>query len=152
MRTTHCGLVAPAGFDACYERWVQLFGATSVPVARVLAAVFVGGAIGASARWAVSEAIAADEASWAWATLIVNVAGSFAIGLAARRLELDSLAWAFAVTGVLGGFTTFSALAVQLNDLVEAERTAMAVFYGAVTLGAGVAATLLAGVREDGRR
>jgi fluoride ion exporter CrcB/FEX len=52
------------------------------------------------------------------------------------------------VTGVLGGFTTFSALAVQLNDLVEADRTPMAVLYGAVTLGAGVGATLLAGGRR----
>jgi len=141
-------LTAAAGIEACYERSVQLFGAWSIPLARVLAAVFVGGAIGATGRWAVSEVIAADEASWAWATLIVNVAGALAIGLAARRIALDSLAWAFVVTGVLGGFTTFSALAVQLNDLVEADRTPMAVLYGAVTLGAGVGATLLAGGRR----
>jgi fluoride ion exporter CrcB/FEX len=48
------------------------------------------------------------------------------------------------VTGILGGFTTFSALAVELNDLADAERLPLAVLYGAVTLSAGVGATFVA--------
>jgi fluoride ion exporter CrcB/FEX len=48
------------------------------------------------------------------------------------------------VTGVLGGFTTFSALAVELNDLADAERLPIAVLYGAVTLVAGIGATFVA--------
>jgi len=85
-----------------------------------------------------------DPGSWPWATLIVNVVGSLAIGFAARRLIVDTVGWAFVVTGLLGGFTTFSAFAVQLNAMVEAERTELAVVYGAVTLVAGVGATLIA--------
>jgi CrcB protein len=67
-----------------------------------------------------------------------------AIGFAARRLMVGTIGWAFVVTGLLGGFTTFSALAVQLNALVEAERSELALAYGAVTLSAGVGATLIA--------
>ena len=59
-------------------------------------------------------------------------------------LSVGTSAWAFAVTGVLGGFTTFSALAVELNDFADAERLPLAVLYGAVTLVAGIGATFIA--------
>lgn len=130
---------------SCYERPVQLFGATSSPLSHVLGAVAVGGAVGATGRWAIGEVLPTEPGVWPWATLLVNVLGSLVIGFAVRGIDRDSLWWALAVTGVLGGFTTFSALAVELNDLVEAERTAIAVAYGGVTLAAAVAATLVAG-------
>jgi fluoride exporter len=82
--------------------------------------------------------------SWPWATLIVNVVGCLAIGVAARRLGRHTRAWAFTVTGVLGGFTTFSAFAVELNDLAESGRLPVAVAYGAFSIADGVAATTLA--------
>ena len=115
----------------------------------VLGAVAFGGVIGATGRWAVAEAMGAfgdahHPGAWGWATLFVNVVGSFLIGFAARRLDRDSVAWAFAVTGVLGGFTTFSALAVEMNDLADAGRLPLAIVYGAVTLAAGIAAAALA--------
>jgi fluoride exporter len=117
--------------------------------AAVLGAIAAGGAIGATGRWSVSWLFdAADPtaptAAWPWATLVVNVVGCALIGLAARALVRESLGWEFAVTGVLGGFTTFSALAVELNDLAEADRLPLAVAYGAATLVAGVGATFLA--------
>jgi CrcB protein len=87
-------------------------------------------------------------ATWPWATLIVNVVGCVAIGVAARRVARDTTAWAFVVTGVLGGFTTFSAFAVELNDLAEADRLPLAAAYGAVTVVAGVVATMIAGGRR----
>ena len=130
---------------------MELFGATSSPLSRVLAAVAFGGAVGATGRWAVGELIPAEPGAWPWATLVVNVVGSLAIGFAARGVDRDTLRWALLVTGVLGGFTTFSALAVELNDFVEAERTAVAVTYGAVTLAAGVLATMVAGNGVPGR-
>ena len=111
---------------------------------RVLAAVALGGAGGATARWAVGTPWTLEPGTWPWATLLVNVLGSLAIGFAARSLIVDTIGWAFVVTGLLGGFTTFSALAVELNSLVEAERPELAVAYGAVTLIAGVGATLVA--------
>lgn len=114
----------------------------------VFGAIAVGGAVGATGRWAVTWLFdtmgsASQTPSWPWATLVINVVGCVLIGLAARRLARETMGWDFAVTGVLGGFTTFSTLAVELNDLAEADRLPLAVAYGAVTLAAGVAATFL---------
>lgn len=86
--------------------------------------------------------------TWPWATLIVNVVGCVLIGFAARFVVRDTAAWAFVVTGVLGGFTTFSALAVELDDLAEAERMSLAIAYGAVTLAVGTGATMIADARR----
>lgn len=137
---------------------MQVFDRTTPLEPHVLAAVAVGGAIGATGRWFVAWALDAIGAghqvgAWPWSTLLVNVVGCVLIGLAARRatggmsggIERNSTTWAFAVTGVLGGFTTFSALAIELNDMADAGRLPLAVLYGAVTLAAGVGATMLAG-------
>lgn len=128
---------------------MQVIGQSTPFAPTVVGAIACGGALGASARWGVAELVAAigsepPPASWPWATFVVNVVGCVLIGLAARRLLRPSIAWDFTVTGVLGGFTTFSALAVELNDLAEADRLSMAIAYGAATLAAGVAATLIA--------
>lgn len=137
----------------CYERGVQEIFDETAPVSppmsrRVLGAVAIGGAIGAAGRWGVAEAMGAFGAhhpgAWGWATLIVNVVGSLMIGFAARQLDRNTVAWAFVVTGVLGGFTTFSALAVEINDLADAGRMPLAIGYGAITLATGIAAVALA--------
>jgi CrcB protein len=131
----------------CYEREVQTVDRPFAPY--VLGAIAAGGAIGATGRWGVAELFDAAgtphvPGTWPWATLVVNVIGCLLIGLAARTLATGTVAWSFAVTGVLGGFTTFSALAVELNDLADAERLPMAVLYGGVTLVAGIGATVVA--------
>lgn len=117
-------------------------------------AVATGGAIGATARWFVAWAFASMGANhvpgtWPWATLVVNILGCLMIGFAARHVERNTRAWAFMVTGVLGGFTTFSALAIELNDLAEADRMTLAIVYGAVTLAAGIGATAIADEWKD---
>ncbi|MGB0115150.1 MAG: CrcB family protein [Ilumatobacteraceae bacterium] len=128
---------------------LQMFdrGAPTSPL--VLCVVALGGALGASGRWAVGamfDAVSTPQGAvaWGWATLIVNVVGAFLIGIVARRMERDTMGWAFTVTGVLGGFTTFSAFAMSINDLADADRMALAIGYGAVTLLAGIGATLVA--------
>ncbi|HSL73983.1 MAG TPA: CrcB family protein [Ilumatobacteraceae bacterium] len=115
----------------------------------LLAAIAVGGALGATGRWGVGWVLddlgsATEPGVWPWATLIVNVVGCLLIGLAARLLVPDTVAWAFVVTGILGGFTTFSAVAVELNDFAAASRLPMAIAYGTVSIAAGVAATFVA--------
>jgi CrcB protein len=119
----------------------------------VLAAVAVGGALGATGRWAVNWLVETtvwqrQPAGWPWATLTVNIVGALLIGVAARRIDRYTIAWAFAVTGILGGFTTFSALAIELNDMADADRLSLAIAYAGVTLAAGIAATAVA----EGRR
>ncbi len=129
---------------------MQVFDRSTPFAPHVLGAVALGGAIGAAGRWAVARGAdslgwADSGAGWPWATLIVNLVGCLLIGFAARHIVRDTTTWAFTVTGILGGFTTFSALAVELNDLADADRLPLAVLYGAVTLAAGVAATAIAG-------
>jgi CrcB protein len=127
---------------------VQVFDRSAPFSATVLCAVAAGGSIGASGRWLVSWALDAGDmghvaGTWPWATLVVNLVGCLLIGVVARLVARDTVSWAFVVTGLLGGFTTFSALAVELNDLAEADRMTLAIAYGAVTLAGGVAATLV---------
>lgn len=111
---------------------------------RAVAAVAVGGAAGAGARWLVASAVTSQPGEWPWATVVVNLVGCLAIGVAARRLEPGSIAWDVAVTGVLGGFTTMSALAVELDALADGGRSGLALAYAAVSLGGGVGAAALA--------
>ena len=134
---------------------MEMFTHTPPKTPRVVGVVALGGAIGAAARWAAGTPWTLEPGSWPWATLFVNVLGSLAIGFAARRLIVGTVGWAFVVTGLLGGFTTFSAFAVQLNAMVQADRTELALVYGAVTLIAGVGASLIAragSIRQELRR
>ncbi len=100
-----------------------------------------GGAIGAGARYLVNVTCAAClGAAFPWATLIVNVVGSFLMGIVvATSLPLlgGSAAWrTFLATGILGGFTTFSAFSLDAWELFERQHTALAVSYiaGSVVL------------------
>lgn len=122
-------------------------GDTGAMHPRMLGAVAVGGAAGASARWGVAELVRAlgdthPPDAFPWATFAVNVLGSLCIGIAAARLVRGTRRWAFVVTGVLGGFTTMSAFAVELNDLADANRNGTAVVYTTATLAISAAAFL----------
>lgn len=84
--------------------------------------VALGGAIGSVCRYGLYRLVPLSWASVGLATGLVNVAGSFAMGLLASALahRLGN-AWApFLLTGLLGGFTTFSAF--SLDTLVMWER------------------------------
>ncbi len=108
----------------------------------VVLVVALGGVLGASVRWGIADW--ADHISpghvFPWATLIVNVVGSAAIALAARRWVTSGRMWAFVVTGVLGGFTTFSAFTVDVVMLLDDGRSALALTYLASTLLVGYGA------------
>ncbi len=107
------------------------------------AAVAAGSVVGASARWAVTELAdieAAANGAFPWHTLGENVLGCLLIGLFAVRLT-GVVARGFVVTGMLGGFTTMSAFAVETNDLADAGRTDLAVAYVLASIAAGLAAT-----------
>jgi len=105
--------------------------------------VGVGGAIGALARWGVHEIIPRHPGEFPWSTLIVNVIGCALIGLAAPRFARRADLWLVSITGLLGGFTTYSSFAVESRDLVDAGRSGLAITYVAVTMIAGLAATEL---------
>lgn len=91
----------------------------------------LGGAVGALTRYALVEAF-----PHLVTTLVINVLGSFLLGLLVSRRREDPWSQAVIGTGVLGGFTTWSALAVQVVDA----SAGVAVVYLALTLGLGTAA------------
>ena len=104
--------------------------------------VALGGAIGASARFAVKLAAARlFGMGFPVGTLCVNVLGSFAIGvLAVLLLDRASPMAPFLLTGVLGGFTTFSAFSLDTLMLWERGQPGLALVYVILS----VAASLLA--------
>jgi len=110
------------------------------------AAVGLGGALGAMARFALSAAIGAHHV-FPWATLAINIAGSFAIGLVwgAYGTAEWFQQWGrlFLVVGLLGGFTTFSAFSLETLNLLQGARYAIAAGYVAASVAACLVAVLL---------
>lgn len=111
--------------------------------------VAFGGAIGSVLRWAVSAAVARltrQAAVFPWATLGVNLAGSLAIGfvlgLTLERQPLPAATRLFIVTGVLGGFTTFSAFSAETLALLRSGSAWPAAGYVSASVIGGVLAAL----------
>ncbi|MEV6106875.1 CrcB family protein [Streptomyces sp. NPDC051940] len=100
---------------------------------KVLAAVSAGGVLGALARYGATELWPAR-----WAVLGVNVVGCALIGvlmvLVSEMGSAHPLVRPFLGTGVLGGFTTFSAYAVDFAELLQEERVGAALGYASGTL------------------
>jgi CrcB protein len=98
--------------------------------------IAAGGAIGAAVRHGVnvwSGRVFGTE--FPWHTLIVNIVGCFLMGvlvaLMALRLNVSNEVRAFLTTGILGGFTTFSAFSIDFALLVERKAMAAAAMYAA---------------------
>lgn len=107
-----------------------------------LSLVALGGAIGASLRWLMGVAIlrATGPSEFPVAILSANVLGSFLMGLfvviAAHR-GLTHLS-PFVMTGLLGGFTTFSAFSLETMTLIERGAMGHAALYIALSVGLSV--------------
>jgi fluoride exporter len=115
---------------------------------RELAAVFAGGFLGAVARAGLVEALPSDPSAWPWATFLVNVAGAFALGYFATRLQerlpLSSYRRPFLGTGVCGALTTFSTMQLELLRMLDGRHLALAAGYAAASLAAGFLAVAAA--------
>lgn len=96
---------------------------------RALLLVAFGGAIGAAARYGVAVWLSASMATFPWHTLAVNLIGSFLIGLALPALLNRPAAQLLVVTGLIGGFTTFSAFSLETLSLMQAGRPGAALLY-----------------------
>ena len=99
----------------------------------VVVAVSAGGGLGAAARWLADQSVPGVGT-----TVAVNLVGCALLGalvvLVTEAWTAHPLARPFLGTGVLGGFTTFSAYALDLADLVDRGDHAMAAGYAAGTL------------------
>ena len=106
--------------------------------------IALGGVIGSLARYAVAGALPHAAGAFPWATLVVNVTGAFGMGLLVAYLVdrpgVHRLARPFVGVGILGGWTTFSALAVDVLQLGVLDEVQMALAYVAATFLVGTLA------------
>ena len=116
----------------------------------LLAAVALGGAIGAIGRYAVGVATTRLVQGFPLGAVIVNVLGSFAMGLLvealALRFSVSPELRALLAVGLLGSFTTFSTFSLDVVTLVERGRIGAAALYLGVSVTFSVLA-LVAGLR-----
>jgi CrcB protein len=119
----------------------------------VLAAVAAGGVIGAECRYALGLLIAHGGRALPWSTVAINVSGCLLIGVLmvllldgrpASHPAVHPLARPFLGTGILGGYTTFSTFAADVDRLVRAGRPGIALLYLLITVLGCAAAVWLA--------
>jgi CrcB protein len=111
----------------------------------VLWAVACGGALGSVSRYAIAQWLPRVSGGIPVHTLVVNIAGSFLIGLLARLLSTPgehTLARAALLIGFCGGFTTFSAFSAEFVALVQEGRAGRAVTYVVTSVLVGVIAVV----------
>lgn len=110
--------------------------------APVVAVVALGGATGACARYGAVLLWPTAPAAFPWTTLAVNALGCAVIGVfmvvITEALSPHRLVRPFFGTGVLGGFTTFSTYAVDIQRLADHGRASLALAYLAATAGAAM--------------
>ena len=116
--------------------------------AKLLLLVGLGSCVGGMLRYAVAATMRpAATAQFPWHTLAVNVAGCFCIGLVFGFHDDGrmSAGWRlFLATGVLGGFTTFSAFSMETVTLLKEKQTLSALLYIMSSVILGLLATYLA--------
>lgn len=110
-----------------------------------LLAVIAGGALGTGLRLAVDTALPHGGAEFPLGTLLVNLAGAFLLGLLVARAWPVAPDWLRAGlgAGLLGSFTTFSALALSAVELTRAGAVGAAAASLAVSIVGGLAAAAL---------
>lgn len=112
---------------------------------KLLLLACAGGALGAGARYLLYvEFTKVWSSGFPWATLAVNVVGSLLIGALAvlflERWPASVDLRVFLVTGILGGFTTFSAFSLDFMALMERAEVGTALVYAASSVVVSIAA------------
>jgi CrcB protein len=115
---------------------------------RELAAIFVGGVVGAVARAELAEAMPPTSTQWPWATFSVNIVGAFALGYFTTRLQerlpLSSYRRPLLGTGFCGALTTFSTMQLELLTMLDDDHTTLALAYATASVTGGFLAVAAA--------
>lgn len=112
--------------------------------------VGAGGFVGAILRYKLGGMVLHHTANWKFpmGTFVVNVCGCLAAGvlmaLAVKHDLLSATTRLVVFTGLLGGFTTFSAFGLETVYLLERQETLTALLYAGTTLAAGILVLWLA--------
>ena len=108
--------------------------------------VAVGGALGSVARYGTGVLVGkAWDSTFPLATMLINIAGSLAMGLFIGHLARTTPSWQadarlFVAVGIFGGFTTFSSFSLDAIAMLERGEVGQALFYILVSVIVGVAA------------
>ena len=108
-------------------------------------AIALGGAAGTVARYLLSLGMQRTSNEFPFGTFLINVTGSFLIGMLARVLSTpgsNPVLRAALTIGFCGGFTTFSTFSAEFVNLVEQGRALRAIVYVVASVTVGVSATL----------
>jgi fluoride exporter len=118
---------------------------TRVGIAVGVAATGVGGAVGAVARWSLTDLFPVPSGHFPWVTFAINVVGSGLLAALPLLAVARSRPWLGLLlgTGVLGGFTTMSAASVETFVLLDGGATGLGLAYCVGTLCASLLAVLL---------
>ena len=109
--------------------------------------VGLGGAVGAICRYLITLLPVHPENGFPIKTFMINVIGSFIIGLVAALAAKNAMnpkAVLFLKVGICGGFTTFSSFALETEGLLEKGSTGIAMLYVILSLVCGVLAVFAA--------
>lgn len=109
--------------------------------------VACGGAIGASARYALSILLPTAVGSFPWATWWANIIGCFLMGLftaASEKYPILQAEWRlFLAVGILGGFTTFSSFGLETIQMIRHHLYILSFYYIFASLVCGLLALFL---------
>jgi fluoride exporter len=115
----------------------------------LLAAISVGGVLGAEARYGVDTLVPHRVGGFNWATVGVNASGCLLVGVLMAwllsRARPPRLARPFLGVGILGGYTTYSTFAVDTVHLLHAHRPLVALGYVITTVVSALGAVWCAG-------
>lgn len=105
--------------------------------------IALGGGLGAAARFAVDQWVPARlRERFPWGILIINLSGSFVLGILTGAVLAEPL-WSVLATGFLGGYTTFSTASLDTARMILERRPAAALLNGLGMLVGAVALALL---------
>ena len=102
---------------------------------KALALVWIGGGCGAALRYGISLF---GNGAFPVGTLLVNILGAFAAGYMSAKVPEGSALRILLIPGFLGGFTTYSAFAVESVTMLGTSRVIPAILYVLTTLGVGL--------------
>ena len=107
--------------------------------------VGLGGAAGSICRYSINVLLTPLQHGFPWSTFFVNIAGSFLIGLlAAVWTGPDAERWRLlAMTGFLGGFTTFSTFSIENMRMLQQGQWTMSAVYSILSIVAGILLAML---------